>query len=58
LVRHGTALKLSAFVNEMTSKRLELIKELVPATSRIALFANMSNPVCRAADQVRADHQS
>jgi putative ABC transport system substrate-binding protein len=36
---------LSAFVNEMTSKRLELIKELAPATSRIALFANMSNPV-------------
>jgi len=36
---------LSAFVNEMTSKRLELIKELVPAASRIALFANMSNPV-------------
>jgi len=35
---------LSAFV-EMTSKRLELIKELAPATSRIALFANMSNPV-------------
>src|SRR5262249_54262893 len=36
---------LSAFVNEMTSKRLELIRELVPAISRIALFANMSNPV-------------
>ena len=29
---------LSAFVNEMTSKRLDLIKELVPAMSRIALF--------------------
>ncbi len=36
---------LSAFVNEMTSKRIELIKELVPTMSRIALFANMSNPV-------------
>jgi putative ABC transport system substrate-binding protein len=36
---------LSAFVNVMTSKRLELTKELVPATSRIALFHNMSNPV-------------
>src|SRR5262249_48662994 len=36
---------LSAFANEMTSKRLELIKELASATSRIALFANMSNPV-------------
>ncbi len=36
---------LSAFVNVMTSKRLELTKELVPAISRIALFHNMSNPV-------------
>jgi putative ABC transport system substrate-binding protein len=35
----------SAFVNEMISKRLELIKELVPTMSRIGLFANMSNPV-------------
>jgi putative tryptophan/tyrosine transport system substrate-binding protein len=29
----------------MTSKRLDLIKELVPAMSRIALLHNMSNPV-------------
>jgi putative ABC transport system substrate-binding protein len=41
---------LSGFVNVMTSKRLELIRELVPTTSRIALFANalfanMSNAV-------------
>jgi ABC-type uncharacterized transport system substrate-binding protein len=36
---------LSAFVNVMTSKRLELIRELVPTVSRIALFANMSNAV-------------
>jgi putative ABC transport system substrate-binding protein len=36
---------LSAFVNEMTSKRIGLMKELVPAMSRIALFANMSNAV-------------
>jgi putative tryptophan/tyrosine transport system substrate-binding protein len=36
---------LSAFVNVMTSKRLELIRELVPTISRIALFANMSNAV-------------
>jgi putative ABC transport system substrate-binding protein len=35
----------SAFVNEMISKRLELIKELVPTMSRIGLFGNMSNPV-------------
>ena len=36
---------LSAFVNVMTSKRLELTKELIPAISRIALFHNMNNPV-------------
>jgi putative ABC transport system substrate-binding protein len=36
---------LSAFVNVMTSKRVELAKELVPTISRIALFHNMSNPV-------------
>src|SRR5262245_45122526 len=36
---------LSAFVNEITSKRVGLMKELVPAMSRIALFANMSNAV-------------
>jgi putative ABC transport system substrate-binding protein len=36
---------LSAFVNEMTGKRIGLMKELVPAMSRIALFANMSNAV-------------
>jgi ABC-type uncharacterized transport system substrate-binding protein len=41
----GNVTGLSAFVNEMTTKRLELIRELVPAMSRIALFANMSNPV-------------
>ena len=36
---------LSAFVNEMTTKRVELMGELVPSISRIALFANMGNPV-------------
>jgi putative ABC transport system substrate-binding protein len=41
----GNVTGLSAFVNEMISKRLELIKELVPAMSRIGLFANMGNPV-------------
>ena len=41
----GNVTGLSAFVNEMTSKRIGLMKELVPAMSRIALFANMSNAV-------------
>ena len=41
----GNVTGLSAFVNEMTSKRIGLMKELVPAMSRIALFADMSNAV-------------
>jgi putative ABC transport system substrate-binding protein len=36
---------LSALVNEMTTKRVELMRELVPSISRIALFANMGDPV-------------
>jgi putative ABC transport system substrate-binding protein len=41
----GNVTGLSAFVNAITSKRVGLMKELVPAMSRIALFANMSNAV-------------
>jgi len=41
----GNVTGLSAFVNVMTSKRLELTRELVPRLSRIGLFHNMSNPV-------------
>src|SRR5215475_9428014 len=41
----GNVTGLSAVVNEITSKLVGLMKELVPAMSRIALFANMSNAV-------------
>ena len=41
----GNVTGLSAFVNVMTSKHLELMRELVPQLSRIGLFHNMSNPV-------------
>jgi len=41
----GNVTGLSAIVNVMTSKRLELTRELVPRLSRIGLFHNMSNPV-------------
>ena len=41
----GNVTGLSAFVTVMTSKRLELTRELVPRLSRIGLFHNMSNPV-------------
>ncbi len=36
---------LSAFVNELAGKRVELAKEAFPGISRIAFFSNMSNPV-------------
>jgi len=41
----GNVTGLSAFVTVMTSKRLELTRELVPRLSRIGLFHNMGNPV-------------
>jgi ABC-type uncharacterized transport system substrate-binding protein len=41
----GNVTGLSAFVNVMTSKRLELTRELVPRLARIGLLQNMSNPV-------------
>jgi putative ABC transport system substrate-binding protein len=35
----------SAFYNELSGKRVELVKELLPGSSRVALLSNMSNPV-------------
>jgi putative ABC transport system substrate-binding protein len=32
------------FSTELTAKRIEIIKELVPNLSRVALLHNMSNP--------------
>jgi putative ABC transport system substrate-binding protein len=34
-----------AFANELAGKRVELVKELLPGSSRVALLSNMSNPV-------------
>jgi putative ABC transport system substrate-binding protein len=36
---------LSAFVTELTGKRIELMKEMFPSISRVALMLNMGNPV-------------
>jgi putative ABC transport system substrate-binding protein len=36
---------LTTFSIELTGKRVEVIKELVPSLSRVALLQNMSNPV-------------
>jgi putative ABC transport system substrate-binding protein len=35
---------LSSFVNEIYAKRVELLRELVPGTTRLAALFNMSNP--------------
>ena len=39
----GNITGLSAFTTELTQKRLELLKELVPGIARVALLDNMSN---------------
>ena len=45
----GNITGLSAIVSDLAAKRIELIKEMVPGTLRIAVLANMSN------DSVRFD---
>jgi putative ABC transport system substrate-binding protein len=41
----GNVTGLSAIVDEVSGKRLELLRELVPGVSRIAGLLNMSNPI-------------
>src|SRR5450755_1258089 len=41
----GNITGVTTFSTELTTKRIELLKELVPNLSRIALLHNMSNPV-------------
>jgi putative ABC transport system substrate-binding protein len=41
----GNVTGLSAFTNQLAGKRVELVKELIPSLTRIALFHNMGNPV-------------
>ena len=43
----GNITGLSAIVSELAPKRLELIREIVPALGRIAVLANMSNDAVR-----------
>ena len=43
----GNITGLSAIVGELAPKRLELIREIVPALGRIAVLANMSNDAVR-----------
>jgi len=40
----GNVTGLSAFVTELAGKRVELMKELLPALTRVGFFNNMSNP--------------
>jgi putative ABC transport system substrate-binding protein len=41
----GNVTGLSAFTNQLAGKRVELVKELIPSLTRVALFHNMGNPV-------------
>ena len=41
----GNITGLTTFSTELTGKRVEVIKELVPSLSRVALLHNMGNPV-------------
>jgi putative tryptophan/tyrosine transport system substrate-binding protein len=41
----GNVTGFSVFANELAGKRVELVKELLPGSSRVALLNNMSNPV-------------
>jgi len=41
----GNITGVTTFSTELTAKRLELLKELVPRMSRVALLHNMGNPV-------------
>jgi len=41
----GNITGVTTFSTELTAKRIELLKELVPSLSRVALLHNMGNPV-------------
>ena len=41
----GNVTGLSAFVTQLAGKRVELVKELIPSLTHVALFHNMGNPV-------------
>ena len=42
--RGGNITGVTTFTTELTAKRIELLKELAPNSSRVALLHNMSNP--------------
>jgi putative tryptophan/tyrosine transport system substrate-binding protein len=41
----GNITGLSAFVTELTAKRLEMLRELAPRVTRVATLLNMGNPI-------------
>jgi putative tryptophan/tyrosine transport system substrate-binding protein len=40
----GNITGVTTFSTELTAKRIELLKELIPHLARVALLHNMSNP--------------
>jgi putative ABC transport system substrate-binding protein len=41
----GNITGLSSFASELSGKRIELVKEMFPAASRVAFMMNMGNPI-------------
>jgi ABC-type uncharacterized transport system substrate-binding protein len=44
------------FIGELVPKRLELLRELVPAMTRVAVFVNPANPARAASQEKEAEH--
>jgi putative ABC transport system substrate-binding protein len=54
----GNVTGFSAFANELAGKRVEIVKELLPGSSRVALLNNMSNPVTPPQWEERRGHSA
>ena len=48
----GNLTRINFFIAELVAKRLELLRELVPAMAHVAVFVNPANPAtCRVSDE-------
>jgi putative ABC transport system substrate-binding protein len=54
----GNVTGLSAFVTELTAKRIEIMREVIPQLSRMAMIDNMANPAFRGGGTRRSGQRS